>query len=242
MRNLWSRFWSLRWLVKGPIIAFVALIVLALAVPSPEEEADAEVAATAASTEATITATAAATESATQEPTETPTPTPTSTPTPEPGFGDGTWLVGTDIEPGRYRATDGRSCYWERLAGLSGSFSDIIANGNEDGASAVVDVAETDRAFSTERCGRWTQLEAAATSAPDAPFADGVWVVGLDIAPGTWRSAGADSCYWERLADFSGTFDGILANDNVTGPAIVEILPTDVGFRAQRCGEWTKVE
>jgi hypothetical protein len=43
-------------------------------------------------------------------------------------FGPGTHLVGTDIEPGVYRIT-GEITYFARLSGLTGEFSDIIANG-----------------------------------------------------------------------------------------------------------------
>ncbi|WP_197522643.1 hypothetical protein, partial [Occultella aeris] len=45
-------------------------------------------------------------------------------------------------------------------------------------------------------------------------FGAGTLRVGTDVAPGTYRaSTGADSCYWERLAGFSGEFDDIIAND-----------------------------
>ena len=51
--------------------------------------------------------------------TSAPTPTATITPTPAPqaGFGDGTWLIHTDVVPGLYSAPGGDSCYWERLSG-----------------------------------------------------------------------------------------------------------------------------
>lgn len=42
-------------------------------------------------------------------------------------FGPGIHLVGTDIEPGVYRTT-GEITYFARLSGLTGEFSDIIAN------------------------------------------------------------------------------------------------------------------
>ncbi len=71
-------------------------------------------------------------------------------------FGDGTWVVGEDIEPGVYRNEGGTSCYWERLSGLSGEFGDIIANDNPDGP-AVVEIASSDTAFSSQRCGTWSQ-------------------------------------------------------------------------------------
>lgn len=70
--------------------------------------------------------------------------------------GDGTWLVGEDIEPGVYRNSgDGSSCYWERLSGLSGELGDIIANGIPDGP-VVVEIAGSDVAFSSQGCGTWT--------------------------------------------------------------------------------------
>lgn len=70
--------------------------------------------------------------------------------------GSGTYLVGDDIQPGTYRMTlDGSSsCYWARLAGLSGELGDIITNDNVSG-QAFVTIAETDVAFETSRCGEW---------------------------------------------------------------------------------------
>jgi hypothetical protein len=72
-------------------------------------------------------------------------------------------------------------------------------------------------------------------------FTDGTYKVGSDIQPGTYRTRVASSgCYYERMRDFTGGFDSILANDNTDGPAIVTILPTDVGFTSNRCGTWTQ--
>jgi hypothetical protein len=82
---------------------------------------------------------------------------------PPPGIhGDGTFLVPSEVRPGRYRATvpaDSYGCYWERLKGTSGSFSDIIANGNgEPGARMTVTIGTTDKAFHTEGCGDWAKV------------------------------------------------------------------------------------
>lgn len=92
-------------------------------------------------------------------PTDTPVPnTPTSTPEPEPAeYGDGTYLVGSDISPGIYRSQGGSLCYWERLSGLSGEFNDIIANGIEEG-TAIVEIQESDAAFKSQGCGTWTPV------------------------------------------------------------------------------------
>ena len=72
--------------------------------------------------------------------------------------GDGTYEVGTDIQPGTYVSStpDSGNCYWARLKGTSGSFSDIIANNNSAGQS-VVTIAPTDKVFETSGCNDWSR-------------------------------------------------------------------------------------
>lgn len=72
-------------------------------------------------------------------------------------FTDGILLVGSDIQPGRYRNDGGGFCYWARLSGVSGEFGDIITNNNVQGQS-VVDIASTDVAFESSGCGTWTKV------------------------------------------------------------------------------------
>jgi hypothetical protein len=79
-------------------------------------------------------------------------------PQPKTSFGEGTWLVGDDIQPGTYRAGNVDACYWERLSGLSGSFNDIIANDNVMTGQAVVTISPSDRAFNSARCGTWKRI------------------------------------------------------------------------------------
>jgi hypothetical protein len=78
--------------------------------------------------------------------------------------GDGTYVVAVDVQPGVYRSQGSDSCYWKRLSGFSGSLHDIIANNLASGPQ-VVQIAPTDAAFVTERCGTWT-LTSAAGGAP----------------------------------------------------------------------------
>ena len=70
-------------------------------------------------------------------------------------FGDGTWRVGFDIEPGTYRTTGTDSCYWARLSNFTGS-NDIIANDNARGP-AIVTILRSDAGFTSSRCGTWTK-------------------------------------------------------------------------------------
>lgn len=71
-------------------------------------------------------------------------------------FGQGTFIVGTDMLPGTYRSSLGDSCYWERLSNFGGTLSAIIAN--NFGGKAIVTIHSTDKGFSSSRCGTWTKV------------------------------------------------------------------------------------
>ena len=70
-------------------------------------------------------------------------------------FGDGNYIVGTDIQPGTYRSTGQSGCYWARLKGFGHTTGDVLANDNTDNP-AVVTIAATDQGFEASRCGNWT--------------------------------------------------------------------------------------
>lgn len=252
-----SNFWGLRWRVKGAIIGAAVVILLGMASLGGEDKAADTHAASAdeppkATTVAQEKATAATKDTATPKPTNTPKPTdtpkPTATPapptaTPEPAglsFGSGKKLVGTEVAFATYRTRSASAgCYWERLTGLGGTLSEIGANDNTSGP-AVVTIVAGDVAFNSSRCARWTQDLSAITSDPNAPFGDGTFIVGVDISPGVWRSDGAGNCYWQRQRGFTGELSDIIANDNASGPTIVQIGAADKGFSSSRCGKWTK--
>jgi hypothetical protein len=155
-------------------------------------------------------------------------------------FGDGTYRVGKDIAPGTYRARGGNGCYWERLASFSGTLKAILANDNASGPT-VVTILRTDKGFMSSRCGTWTARLTRITKSTSR-FGPGTYIVGLDIAPGTYRSSGTSGCYWERLKGFTGTLNAIIANDNARGQAIVTIARSDKGFSSSRCGTWTRLQ
>jgi len=64
----------------------------------------------------------------------------------------GTYLVGSDVQPGTYRGQAGSdissSCYWERLRSVSGGFDSILANDNAIG-QYYVQVLPSDFALTT---------------------------------------------------------------------------------------------
>lgn len=67
---------------------------------------------------------------------------------------------------------------------------------------------------------------------------DGIYLVGKDVNPGTYRNSGGSNCYWMRSSGTSGDFGEILANGNESGPAVVTIQDSDVAFTTKRCGTW----
>jgi hypothetical protein len=88
--------------------------------------------------------------------------------------------------------------------------------------------------------------EAATPSTPPGPATtitvDGTYLVGVDIAPGTWRTAGASGsrdCYWKRLASLDSS--DIIDNEGSPGPQVTDIMPSDKAFSSSNCLTWQKV-
>jgi hypothetical protein len=72
------------------------------------------------------------------------------------GFTDGTWIVGKDIRPGKYRST-GTACIWERLSSLTGG-SDALLDYGDSAVPVVVTIKPTDKAFESTGCGPWVKV------------------------------------------------------------------------------------
>ncbi len=157
-------------------------------------------------------------------------------------FTNGTRLVGSQVLPGRYRSVNPgtASCYWARLRNLTGQ-GDIIANDFGSGPR-LLEVLPTDLAIESSGCAPWAEIIGPVTSSPTAAFTDGMYLVGVDVAPGTWRSDGTGTgCYWARLRNINGTSD-IIANNLQTAPAVVTVLPSDLAISVSGCGRWSRVE
>lgn len=151
-------------------------------------------------------------------------------------------MVPDEVKPGTYRAADaGSGCYWERLKNFTGDFNAIIANGNALGGPIIVTVDKSDAGFNSHDCGSWSDDLKTPTTQSRSAFGDGMFIVGTDIVAGTYRVDAGNGCYWERLKDFSGDFNAIIANDNTKGSSIVDIKPTDAGFMSHDCGDWKKI-
>ena len=108
------------------------------------------------------------------EDTSTPTP-PTEAPSPTSTvggalitFGDGTYVVGTDVAPGTYRNSESdpsQGCQWARLSGFGGESSDVITElFSYD--QQVVTISPDDAGFTSSGCGTWTLIGASPTPTP----------------------------------------------------------------------------
>ncbi|MFF8608779.1 hypothetical protein ACF06X_22870 [Streptomyces sp. NPDC015346] len=159
--------------------------------------------------------------------------------------GDGDFEVGTDVKPGLYRTSGNKDamCYWERAKDSSGETDSILANDNVTGTSYVL-IKPTDKLFKSSGCAEWEAVDEKATGTPKTTLKGdgGMFKVGVDIAPGTYKSTGNedDGCYWERSKDASHSTDAILANNNVSGTAIVKVSKSDAYFKTSGCGDWVK--
>ncbi|MFD8199030.1 hypothetical protein ACWDTR_21945 [Streptomyces sp. NPDC003470] len=159
--------------------------------------------------------------------------------------GDGDFEVGSDVKPGTYRTTgntDGM-CYWERAKDASGELDSLLANDNVTGTSYVT-VQATDKFFKSNGCGDWEAVDPKAKGTPAATMSGdgGMFAVGTDIAPGTYKSTGNtdDMCYWERTKDAAHSLESIIANNNVSGTAVVRISASDAYFKTVGCSDWKK--
>ena len=181
---------------------------------------------------------------------------------PRDSFGGGQWIVGDEILPGRYFTDPDPGCFWQRRAGFSvGALAgraallplesppdhDYIA-GRElrfDSGQEIVDIRLEDTAFrSTSECGEWR------TEPPHIGTQDeirlGTWLVGTQIAPGTYRADAKFLCYWARVSGFGAGQEDVVEEGLVETDAGAELTVTiaasDAGFYSDdECGLWTRV-
>ena len=173
-------------------------------------------------------------------------------------LGAGVYYVGTEIAPGRYRATSPSgeaACRWWRLDGFSGTPDDVLGSyelGRIFAYSFIVDIAATDVGFASTHCGIWT-TDLTPIISPGDPFRSGSWLVGPEVAPGRYRNTPGDTgikgiefedeCEWQRVSGFTGAeAETIEAGSAEPGTVTtVDVAATDAGFVSRGCGTWTLV-
>lgn len=70
---------------------------------------------------------------------------------------DGTYEVGVDVQPGKYKTSGSGTCYWARLNSLDGDFDAIITN-HLGGGRQTVTIKKSDKGFETNGCGDWEKV------------------------------------------------------------------------------------
>ena len=163
-------------------------------------------------------------------------------------FGDGVYLVGSEVLPGTYMSSSRKdqSCIWSRLSGFRGTEIERIATVSSDSV-ALVTILESDAGFRSWGCETWSVFKSGMSEDGDAvvssSFGDGMHVVGRDVAPGVYRAAEHTStrCRWVRLTDWSWTV-GVIAERMQHEHAVAEIADTDAGFFSEGCGKWMPVD
>jgi hypothetical protein len=76
-------------------------------------------------------------------------------PVPATSFGDGVYVVGSDIVPGTYEAEGGEDCYWRRMSDFSANFDALLAIENMTVPGSIT-IEPTDAGVDTGGCGTWT--------------------------------------------------------------------------------------
>jgi hypothetical protein len=77
---------------------------------------------------------------------------------------------------------------------------------------------------------------------------DGTWLVGVDIAPGTYRAtvpySAVGMCYWARLSSTDGMLSSVITNgiDYAGASVIITISVKDKAFQTSGCGAWDMVK
>lgn len=109
---------------------------------------------------------------------------PAPPPGPKTSFGDGTYAVGTDIEPGVYQSAgpvDGGACYWRRANG-----DGILANAMSK-KPQTVQIEAGDTTFKTSKCQEWQKTDAAPPPKPNPGDVIGQLgtLIGVGAAPGS---------------------------------------------------------
>jgi hypothetical protein len=150
----------------------------------------------------------------------------------------GIWFVGADMAPGVWRAVRAVNCTWKRLSARDPTDEAVVGSGS----SLTVELHPSDVAFWSEGCGWWTQILTPPSASPTEPFGPGTWLVGQEVAPGSWQNSNSSAqCSWARLKTLDG---GSLAaiSSGTTGAdgLVIEIGTDDVAFHSWGCGTWTR--
>jgi hypothetical protein len=139
-----------------------------------------------------------------------------------------------DVEQGLKDVTAGEAELEESQLSIQADLQSLADELDE--RKAALDERETALAEREAAVGKAEETKAANTIA-----GDGIWTVGEEIKPGTYKAQGSGStCYWARLSGLSGGLGDIIANYLGSAKTTVEIHKSDAAFETTGCGEWVR--
>lgn len=151
-------------------------------------------------------------------------------------FYDGMYKVGADINPGLYKIISSDTAYVERSKDSTGNFDSINGNALIEKYGYFRITAED--AYVTVNDGKFFEFDIpSAVPKLLTEIKSGVYLVGIDIAPGEYKFTVDDSTYGyiSRLSDVNEDIDSIISNDLYQTQGYIEILPTDFAIRISDC-------
>ncbi len=172
-------------------------------------------------------------------------------------FGPGIYLVGEDIEPGTYLSrppeasqSGAVSCFWKITHNSAKSRGISVTVHLVEGGSALVTVADGD-SLDVQRCGRWERVEPSTLFENDDAkplFHDGTWIVGEDIAPGTYLTDDErdveirrESCFWTITENYENNLLDPVERDSTMQGKSTLTVESGQQLSTLGCGTWSLV-
>lgn len=163
---------------------------------------------------------------------------------PKSSFGQGKFTVGRDVKPGIYRSKaivkSGANCYW-RITTTGSNGNEIIAIDNSNGGILTLNL-QTGMDIDTKRCSTFVKSSlTTARGTPRTTVGNGIWLVGIDMEPGTYRvdkDIFGKSCYL-KIYTAGSNLEDLVAIENFTRGTPSATLEIGEEFYNNGCGTLT---
>jgi regulator of replication initiation timing len=126
----------------------------------------------------------------------------------------------------------------ERYDALA-AHADALAEENADLRTENAELRTAPEAQPTEEATEEPPDEPAEPQTGASTIEDGIWQVGTDVRPGTYRAPGGANCYWARLR--SANTSNIIVNGFGGKNQAVELTAEGEWFETDGCGTWTRL-
>lgn len=173
------------------------------------------------------------------------------------GFGSG---QSTGVSPEAQRRIDAAEQHAEAEAGRADAaqaardrVDDTVSQRSSDLDDRETSLDQRESGLDTREQGlntreqgldsRETAVSAAERAAKANSFAgDGIYLIGTDIQPGTYRAkpSPSGSCYYAILNSLDGSLDAIRENNNVAGQVVLQVPADAKAVEVSGCAEFAR--